>query len=239
MAKDPRKRQRKLERRNAKRKEKRHHLAVKQGAGLAERLTEAARYPVQDTWISEGLWDEGLGWVVLSRELPGGMVAFASFLVDRFCLGVKDAFANIMPRTDYETDFLREMKSKISLKPASAALARKVVEGAVAYAFDLGFPPHPDYHRSKLLFGTIDPNEWTEEIEFGDEGQPHFIAGPYDSQSRCRQIEDTLLRSCGPDRFQISLPREMFESGLPEDFRPGRFFPGDEEEDEEDSDDEP
>ena len=32
--------------------------------------------------------DDGLGWVLLSRQLPGGSVAVAVFLVDRYCLSI-------------------------------------------------------------------------------------------------------------------------------------------------------
>ena len=34
--------------------------------------------------------------------------------------------------------------------------ARKLVEGAEAYARDLGFTPHPDYQRARQIFGDLD-----------------------------------------------------------------------------------
>src|SRR4051812_12775178 len=102
MATNPRKRQKKLERRTAKRKEKKHLEVRSQSGGLTERLSAAARCPVLNCWISETLQTQGLGSVVLSRELPNGQVAVASFLVDRYCLGVKDAFAEVLHRTDYD-----------------------------------------------------------------------------------------------------------------------------------------
>ena len=210
MPSDQRKRQRKLERRAAKRKDKRHQLAVEQSAGLAERLADAARFPVLHAWISEILWEEGLCWVLLSREIPGGSVAIALFLIDSYCIGVKDALSRVVSRTTYQADFERKMKSELRARTVSPAMARKFVEAAAAYAFDLGFPPHPDYARAKLLFGTIDPGECQEELELGDQGRPHFIAGPYDTALRCRQIVDTLTRSCGPGRFDVTLKEDIF-----------------------------
>jgi hypothetical protein len=43
------------------------------------------------------------------------------------------------------------------------------------------------------------------EFNFGDRGKPHFISGPYDSQSRIGQIRDTLERTCGKDSYNITI----------------------------------
>src|SRR5438270_14084869 len=87
MASDAKKRQKKLERRAAHRKEKKHQLVRQKNVGLADKLTAATKYPVLHCWISDSLETEGIGQVGLSRQLPNGSVAFASFLVDRYCLG--------------------------------------------------------------------------------------------------------------------------------------------------------
>src|SRR5207237_10557142 len=104
MATDPRKRQKKLERRNAKRQEKKHRLVRAQHAGVGERLAAATHYPVLDSWITEDLWTQGIGWALLSRQLPDGSVAVAVFLVDRYCLGVKHAVAAVLARYTYDKD---------------------------------------------------------------------------------------------------------------------------------------
>jgi hypothetical protein len=207
MAADPRKRQKKLERRTAKRHEKKRQLVKEHSAGLGERLTVASKAPNLHAWITEDLWSaQGMGQVLLSRTLPNGFVAVAVFLVDRFCLGVKNAMASIITRSSYDNQFVREMRSQFEARDVSPATARKVVEAAVAYARDLGFSPHPDYLKARLLFGDINAAESTEEIEFGKDGQPMFIAGPHDTPERCRSILTTLTRTRGPDGFNYFLP---------------------------------
>jgi hypothetical protein len=201
MASDPRKRQKKLERRAARRKEKKHLIAREQTAGLGERLTAATAAPVLHSWVSEALWTEGLGQVLLSRQLANGYVAVAVFLVDRYCLGVKDAFAEILSRFQYDSKFVREMRGRYPVKDVTPAAVRKLVERAVAYAQDLGLPPHADYHKAKLLFGDIDASTCTEEFEFGKDGKPFFISGPYDTPERSQQILNTLARTRGSEQF--------------------------------------
>jgi hypothetical protein len=220
MPTDPRKRQKKLERRNAKRQEKKHHHVKEQHAGMGRRLAAAAEYPVLDSWITEDLWTEGLGWALLSRQLPDGSVAVAVFLVDRYCLGVKDAMAQIAGRYTYENEVARKMRSQFTSRDVSPATVRKLVEGAVAYAADLGFRPHADYHKAKPIFGTIDPAESTEAFEFGKDGKPLFIAGPHDTPQRCRQILAVLTHSRGPGGFDYAIPFADAGQVLPDDLAP-------------------
>jgi hypothetical protein len=218
MAADPRKRQKKLERRAAKRKEKKHLIIREQTAGLGERLTAATAAPVLHTWISDTMWTKGLGQVLLSRQLANGYVAVAVFLVDRYCLGVKDAFAEILSRFQYDGKYVREMRHREPVKDATPAAARKLVEAAVAYAQDLGFPPHSDYHKAKLLFGDIDASTCTEEFEFGKDGKHFYISGPYDTPERSQQILSTLMRTRGPDQFDYLSSVDGSEMIAPTDF---------------------
>jgi hypothetical protein len=205
MAPNPRKRQRKLERKTAKRKEKHHLAAREQSQGLVERLTAATGYPVLHARATEGLWEQGMGSVLLSRVLPDTSVAASVFLVDRFCLGVKNAMTNILTRSNYDDQYQRLMHREFSSRPLTPACVRKLVESAVEYAANLGFPPHPDYHKAKALFGDIDPTECTETFEFGKDGKPFFISGPSDDEARCRRILATLMERCGPGGFHYMI----------------------------------
>src|SRR5438128_2471397 len=109
MGTDPRKRQKKLEKRAAKRKEKKHHLVRAQSRGLAEQMTADSKYPVLHCWIPDNLNKNGIGWVMLSRELPNGQVAVATFLVDSYCLGVKNVVAEVVGRSAYDSKYVRKM----------------------------------------------------------------------------------------------------------------------------------
>jgi hypothetical protein len=221
MTADPRKRQKKLERRAAKRSEKKHKLVRAQPAGLADRMAAAAKYPPLHAWIPDVLETEGIASVLFSRELPNGMVAVAVFLVDRYCLGVKDALANVLTRSAYEGQFVREMRSQFPARDVSPACVRKLVEAAVAYAGNLGFAPHPDYHKAKMLFGAVDAGDCAEEFEFGKDGKPFFVAGPHDSLARCRQIVSILNHKCGPGGFEYFVPLAG-----PEEILPGGLLEG-------------
>jgi hypothetical protein len=213
---DPRKRQKQQERRAAKRKSKQHHLVQEKQAGLAARLESAARYPVLHCWVTTDMWTKGLGWVCLSRELPNGTIAYAVFLVDRYCLGVKNAMADVVGRFTYDSRVVRKMRRTFTSEDFAPAAARKLVEQAVEYAGAVGLRPHPDCHKAKLIFGDIDAGNSTEEFEFGKDGRPFFISGPHDTPERCRLILNTLLQKCGVDGFDYLIPVSEPARFLPE-----------------------
>jgi hypothetical protein len=207
MPTNQKRRQKQLERKKAKRKARHRALIKQRNAGLAEQLSEmAVRAPILDCYISEDVWDQGLGYVIISRQLPDLRVAFASFMVDRYCLGVKDTFARIATKGDYEEDLIEQLESRFELIKVTPATARRLVEDAVAYAQRLGLSPHPDYRRSQAIFGDIDPQAAAEVFEMGMDGKPHFIAGPYDTPDRCFRILSILEDTCGAGNFHFTMP---------------------------------
>ena len=243
MGTDPRKRQKKLERRAAKRKEKKHSIVREHNVGLADRMAAAAKYPILHCSIGLALEDQGMGWVLLARELPGGQVAVASFLVDRYCLGVKDTFGEVLPRSEFEVKYVRKTRTSLPSRIAPPAEARKLLEEVAAYARSLGLQAHADYAKLMLLFGDTDPATSDAKFEFGKDGKPLFISGPHDGPARCREVLAILTNSCGPDGFHYMLPMSDADAipGLSEGLESGKIRligPDEESAEAEDSDEE-
>jgi hypothetical protein len=203
MGQDAKKHQKKLEKRHAKRKQKQTTVKRASQRTLADQLMAASRAPILECGCMAEIWDSGIGHVWISRQLSNGSIAFAVFLVDVFCLGVKDAFAEVVSRFSYNDGHIQKMKRDFPSRSLTPAATRKLVEGAVAYARALGIDPHPDYHEAALLFGAIDAKECPEEFTFGNEGQPYFVPGPYDSDARCQEIMHRLLQAVGPSGFRF------------------------------------
>jgi hypothetical protein len=206
MAVDARKRQKKLERQRAKKKAERRELARLSAGGLPARLREASAAPVLHCGTTASIWDKGIGQVLISRHLPDGRVAFVVFLVDRYCLGVKDVIMNVAPRAEYQSNLYEKIKVHSPFLPMKPECVRKLVESAVRYADDLGIAPYPDYRIAKTIFGDIPAEACAEEYEFGKDGRPYFFAGPYDTPARCREIMGLLEDRCGPGGYHFVVP---------------------------------
>src|SRR5262245_23564829 len=121
MASGERKRQEKLARKSAKRKQ--HNEALRRsGAGSGQAMSAAGQIamvsrneafdalsqavpgdedagaarlageaPLHGCLVPAGLFESGIGTVVVSRKLTDGRIVAAVFLLDVWCLGVKDA----------------------------------------------------------------------------------------------------------------------------------------------------
>lgn len=201
MALDARRRQKKAEKRKAKERAKHKELARRKTEDVGQRLANVASAPILHCLTTQELWDDGIAQVLVSRELANGYVAFASFLVDRFCRGVKDAFCGFMAKSEYTERFYDEVRRRFEVVALKPAAARQLIEGAVDYAKAHGLSPHPDYARARQIFGDIDPAASDHEFEFGKDGKPFFVPGPHDGPARCASIVGILEQHLGQTGF--------------------------------------
>ncbi len=147
-------------------------------------------------------WEEqGLTYVLIARLRDDGSADLAGFLMDLFCLGVKDAFWE----PDLEGSGLRDLLDQTLRgdfrEKIHPARARKLIEGALAYAESLGFAPHRDFRKARRVLSGIDASLCPR--DFSD-GRPCYIRGTNDSDERVERVERVLAlleARCGPDGF--------------------------------------
>ena len=90
MARDPRAQQKKKERRNQREKRKKQ---LARRATAVTPLTLVARAPdapVRACAINRVAFTQGIGNLLVVRELPTGVCVAVIFLVDLYCLGIKN-----------------------------------------------------------------------------------------------------------------------------------------------------
>lgn len=186
--------QQKRAKKAAKRKETR-----KQGPtgpkGMATEWLAAAHAPIADVYTPEGLFETGMGSVWFSRKLDDGRYALGVFLVDTFCLGVKNAMYAILEPDRYNVqkeNFLHI--SEEAFIPQEPAYARKLVESAILYARALGLEPHADYKIAKEIFGDVVASDSDAVFAFGKDGHPLYMPGPGDTPAEQRRVVKQLER---------------------------------------------
>ena len=189
MASDPKRRQKKLARSKAKRKA-RVTAIRKTGANAQSLVVEAAtRGPVERCRMPVDFFDMGIGSLFFSRRTADGTLVTAVFLVDLFCLGVKDSFVMTASAAELDERLAKQPQTYTEVAPACA---RKLLHGAVAYAKGLGLPPHKDYAGLERMFGDIDPGDCDTEFAYGRDGRPLFIPGPNDGPAVVRRVHRAL-----------------------------------------------
>jgi Domain of unknown function (DUF1841) len=169
---------------------------------LAKDVRRAAAAPLHSCFAQDGLFEAGLGMVILTRKTGGDRFATASFLVDVYCLGVK----NVLFRETDETEmkfFLETVEAGAPLAHVDPPYARKLLRDAVAYAQSLGLAPHADYAAVEPLFADVAPDACDAQFQFGCEGKPRYIPGPFESPTQVRRRLDLLHRRLGAGGFDF------------------------------------
>jgi hypothetical protein len=163
------------------------------GLGLGDAPHWAVTDPVGETDPGTG----GLAKVLIARQERGSRATVCGFLVDVYCLGVKDAVGPLAMGSDSIAAFRREFFAAFDAAPLaiSLELAQHLVHGAVAYARDLGFEPSSGLAATAPYLGM--PSTPTP-IRFGREGSPFYISGPYDNP---RAVVQTLEATAGAGNY--------------------------------------
>jgi hypothetical protein len=205
MARNPKKRQKALQRKKDRRKQKKSRFKQFFQPGARRLLRQAPTWPLHEVLLTEE-WDKegAIIQIMVARRSAQDRLAVGMFLVDLGCLGVKNAFARVLESWSEYQDLRREITAHQPLISADLNLAAKIVEEGVAYARQLGFKPNPDYPQAKRMLGEADPGACSVHIPLGgSEGKPFFVAGPYDNADR---IMAKLTKAVGPDGFHFMMP---------------------------------
>lgn len=120
-------------------------------------------------------WRDGLGYVIVIREHTGGKKSFAVYMVDRWCVGVKDTFFNVRQ----DDDSIDELLSKVGeyrLQEVSYNEAHNMVWGAVDYAEEAGIKPHKDFATTQYFLEEDTDEIPLIEYEFGKDGKHYLVA---------------------------------------------------------------
>lgn len=175
-------------------------------AGWSAGLGVPDRADWRDSGAAEGT--EGLLTAIVARRRPHRRKIMACvYLVDAYCLGVKNA----MGPDEMDDRGLRSLTAfafgAYSASPVNAPidLVRDLVLGAVEFAHGLGFAPHPDFEQSRPHLGP-----WTgpSTISFGRDGQPYYMNGPDDDPE---SVLRTLRRTVGDRGFHHTVAFDLSE----------------------------
>lgn len=165
-------------------------------------LQNAREYPLHGCWIMKGWQETGITPVIVARLQDNDRIMFGVYMVDYYCLGIKNAYT----RVDYSRNrFERELPKLCAEAPTSCSveLAHELIYGALEYAEKLGFEPHPNFYGQKVdqILDPADAHPRTNGVIFGKDGKPLYVSGPYDTEIKSRSVVNTLMRTCGPGNF--------------------------------------
>jgi hypothetical protein len=159
--------------------------------------------PIYECWISGDWKSAGLCSIIIARKHTTGNVTIGIYLLDIFCLGLKNTSHRFnMPFDEYESfvPLIFDAHEQNQVK-VEYILVHNLIYGGIAYAEDLGFKPERDWAVSQFVLAEDTEDIELLDLEFGVNGQPHFINGPFDNvQKTITQLE----KSVGKGNFTMT-----------------------------------
>ena len=204
MPRDERKHQKALMKKRSKQKAASQHKSHQQEfTSLSPQsiIRRARTLPILECWISAS-WqqdDPGLVQILLARKQPDDDICFGVYLVDKYCLGLKNTYANAgFSRARYENEVRSKIFRDVEPMECPVELAHQMIYASIDYAAQFGFQPEKDFALSQYLLEPRGELEEPYHLTFGKNGKPFFVAGPYDNSAR---ILKQLEKTAGPGNY--------------------------------------
>ena len=124
-------------------------------------------------YVSREMTLYGEGHIVVSRLHKGGKVSAAFYLVDIYCVGVKDSFYKLrMENYEFES-FIDRLRIE-DIQECSYEEAHNWIYGAVAFAKEAGIQPDKSFNLTQYILEEDTDEIPLMEFEFGRNGK-HFL----------------------------------------------------------------
>lgn len=155
---------------------------------------KARTLPIAACYINEDWQECGEANIIVVRSHKSGNYTIGQYLVDTYCLGVKDTFCSFnISQSDFNMR-LRKMPNRVDIAYNEA---HNIIYGALAYAEDeAGVTAHPSFRLTQYVLEEDTDEIPLIEYEFGKDQRPFLIV---DSQFEANKYLPTLREIQGDD----------------------------------------
>jgi len=195
----------------SKKKEKHRLKRLKKQKAIkkAKSITPLQRMALGDAqlecWVNAGWEEEGLASAMVFGADSRGLHAFASFLIDVWCVGLKDAWGRTQMNRPEFNEMLKRGRGRLELEPIETTELRRLVVGAIQFSRQNGFKLPVGWEKWTAIFGNLGDINSADLTGFGIDGGLRYVGDlPFLSQR---------LIGCTPEEF-IRRPDVHYVMGL-------------------------
>jgi hypothetical protein len=167
-------------------------------ASLPARVLRAAQMPIQHCLLTESVFELGMGTLILARGVTSHHVTLSSFLIDTYCLGIKDVMFESVEREFFEM-YMEATDAGSPVVSVDPSYARKLLRDLAAWSQSIGFAPHRDFAAVERIFGDVSADASDAVFRFGRDGKPLYIPGPNDTAPLIRRRIEQLQKYLGDE----------------------------------------
>jgi hypothetical protein len=173
-------------------------------ASLPARVLRAAHEPIQYCFLTEEIFEIGIGTLVLARSATPHHLVLSSFLIDVFCLGIKDVMFESVD-SEFFSMYMDATDAGSPMVAVDPSDCRKLLRDLAAWSQSIGFAPHRDFAAVERIFGDVNADASEAAFQFGRDGKPVYIPGPNDTASLIRRRIAQLQKCLGNDGFGFEI----------------------------------
>jgi len=193
--------------------------------------TQARKLPVFECLINHDWEENKMCNILITRQHKNGNYTSGVYLVDLYCLGVKDAECSFN-KTPYEyKEFKDEYFPDDIFETVEYSLVHNIIMAGLEFANDYGFQPCKEFKsRAQYILDEDTDDIELIEIECGKNNKPLILAGT-ENQEESKRAFNHLNSTVGPGEFYYS---EMKSFGDMDDDDDDELYDEEDEFDEED-----
>lgn len=124
-------------------------------------------------YVSNDIEAVGEGHVIVTRKHTGGKISMAVYLVDIWCVGVKNSFYRLRLMDSEFENFIYTYK--IGLRECSYDEAHNWIYGAIAFAEEAGIKPDKSFNITQYMLEEDDDSIPLIEYEYGKNGKHTLV----------------------------------------------------------------
>lgn len=173
--------------------------------------------PVGKCYINPDWQEQGIAHIIVTRNRAGGNIVYASFLVDTFCLGVKDADYVIDFTPKALEDILEHFRKYHEMEEIDYDKVHNIIYGAIEFAEEGGIEPVKEFNTASYILSEDTDDIPLIEYDYGRDGKHFLVISP---EGKERRYLSTLAENLGDDFSFVDLAEddEMEESEGMRDF---------------------
>lgn len=143
-------------------------------------ISECYKFPVYECKIIKNWKEVGISPVIVSRKLTKDLYVFISYLIDFWCLGLKDTIIKF-GITQKDLSQIYNRYDDCGLETISYQDARSLILGAIDFAKIIEIAPHSSWDG--MFSSFVEAHlAYEKKFSFGQEGKHHYVFSPNDNE---------------------------------------------------------
>ena len=162
--------------------------------------TKARSLPVYKCYVGDKEGNTREKSVLVIRQHSGGTFTYGAYMLDCWCVGVKDSFYGFSVMNYELEDLLGRFEERMNLREVSYVEAHNWVYGAADWAANAGIEPCKDFALTQYILQADDDEVELIEYEFGVDGE--YILEVKDRQEANKYLP-ALKHTLGEGNFKV------------------------------------